>query len=350
MNNKLVPIALACFTAFSASAAAADIEVGGFIKGNIRYIGGEVPYNTMWIGSGAMQSESSDKTQISAQESRFNAKFTHNGVVGFAEIDFVGSSQGNGVISNSYSPRLRHAYIKYEDITFGQTWSTLINTSTFPESADLGGPLVGEAMIRQGLIRYQHGDWQFALENPNTYGTDEKGEKLSTSDDYIPDMIVRHDTKGDWGNISVSALVRYLDPENTDKISFGGSAAAKFHMIGKDDLRIQLHYGNLGRYVGTVAARDIYNGEVETTTAGTISYRHFWNDTMRSSIFYGRTVTEEEETDRYQIGVNLFTNLTPELKVGFEVGRYEVMDTITESNNAENGSSDYVQFTMQFSI
>lgn len=351
----LSPIVTACLLSVPAQAADikigdTDIKVGGFLKGNIRYVGGDIPYMPNWIGSGAVNSEDAKRTQMSAQESRFNAKIKKGDVSGYVEIDFVGSAQGNGVVTNSYSPRLRHAFLKYQDVTFGQTWSTIINTSTFPETADLGGPLVGEAMMRQTLLRYQYGSWKFALENPNTFGTGTDGEKLSTSDDYVPDFIVRHDTKGDWGNISVSALMRYLDPESCKEVAFGGSISSKIMSFGKDDLRIQLHYGNLGRYVGTTAAKDIVNGELETTTSGTIAYRHFWTESTRSSLFYGRSSTEIEKTDRAQYGVNIFTNLTTELKMGLELGRYEVMDSEVSFKPNANGASNYAQFTMQFNF
>jgi hypothetical protein len=354
-KSVLYPICFSFLTLAQAHAAEININdtqitAGGFIKGNARFISGDAPYNTMWIGSGAASPEDNSRLQFSAQESRFNAKIKKGEVSGYVEIDFVGSAQGNGVISNSYSPRLRHSFLNYKDITFGQTWSTLVNTSSFPETADLGGPLVGEAMMRQTLLRYQYGNWKFALENPNTYGTLEGGTSAETNNDYVPDFIVRNDIKGEWGNVSFSGLIRYLDPDNTKELAFGGSISSKIMTFGKDDLRVQVHYGNLGRYVGTVAAKDIANGEVETTTSGMIAYRHFWNSEMRSTLFYGRTVTDVEKTDRFHYGVNLFTNLTKELVMGLELGRYEVLDDDNSFSTHNNCASNYAQFTMQFNF
>ena len=99
-----------------------------------------------------------------------NKKAPPSDGTGFIEIDFSSSEQGSINFTNSYSPRLRHAYIQYKNITFGQNWTTLINTHTFAETVNLGGPLVGQAMIRQSLLRYHWqspnwGDWRIALEN-----------------------------------------------------------------------------------------------------------------------------------------------------------------------------------------
>lgn len=342
----------------SAPLSASEYHFGGFIKANARYIDGNIAFQDSWTGGGSV-TESAKRSQFSAAESRFNVTVTQGDVKGFVEIDFAGSSQGNAVFSNSYSPRLRHAFIEYQGVTAGQTWSTMVNTSTFAETADLGGPLVGQAMVRQALIRYQTGDWEFALENPYTYGkqamrdgaqTAAEPDWIDTSNDYVPDAIIRYDQQGDWGNVSISSLLRYLDPADNAQLAAGVSVAAKLHTFGKDDLRMQLHYGNLGRYVGTDAARDIVNGEVETTLSAMFSYRHFWTERTRSSLFYGRTTTEIEQTDRFHIGANIFTNLTPVLALGFEVGRYQISDELSAYTlqPAAQGSSNYVQLSLQF--
>ncbi|MDR8526166.1 DcaP family trimeric outer membrane transporter [Shewanella fidelis] len=349
-------ICICLITSFSPLSMATEYHFGGFIKANARYVDGNIAFQDSWTGGGSI-AESAKRTQFSAAESRFNVGITHGDVFGFAEIDFSGSSQGNAVFSNSYSPRLRHAYIKYDGFTAGQTWSTMVNTSTFAETADLGVPLAGQAMVRQTLVRYSNDSWQFALENPYTYGTqagstDADKKWVDTSNDYVPDAVIRFDKKGDWGNISVSSLLRYLDPQDSAQFGAGVSVAAKLNTIGKDDLRLQLHYGNLGRYVGTDAARDMINGEIETTKAAMFAYRHFWTERTRSSLFYGVTMTEEEQTDRFHAGVNLFTNLTPVLALGFELGRYQIDDGQNPYTGkaAPQGASNYAQLSLQFHI
>ena len=366
-----VSICICLIGTVSLPAIASQYHFGGFIKANARYVDGNIAFQDSWTGGGKV-TDSAKRSQFSAAESRFNVGMTHGDVYGFAEIDFSGSAQGNGAFSNSYSPRLRHAYIQYKDVTAGQTWSTMVNTSAFAETADLGGPLVGQAMVRQTLVRYSTDNWQFALENPYTYGTKAGGTQVSstytdsaytgstqadkewvdTSNDYIPDAVIRFNQQGDWGNVSVSSLLRYLDPQETAQFGAGVSVAAKLNTYGKSDVRLQLHYGNLGRYVGTDAARDMIKGEIETTTSAMFAYRHFWTERTRSSLFYGHTITEEEQSNRFHAGVNLFTNLTPILALGFEVGRYQIDDGISpyDNVNAPQGASNYAQLSLQFHI
>jgi hypothetical protein len=67
-------------------------------------------------------------------------------------------------------------------------------------------------------------------------------------------------------------------------------------------------------------------------------------------LFYGRTVTDVEETDRFHYGINLFTNLTKELVMGLELGRYEVLDDDNSFSTHNTCASNYAQFTMQFNF
>ena len=67
--------------------------------------------------------------------------------------DFLGSGQGNELVSNSYSPRLRRAFVKYGNWLAGQEWSTFQNTSAIPESASFLILSDGMVFIRQPQIR-----------------------------------------------------------------------------------------------------------------------------------------------------------------------------------------------------
>mgnify|MGYP003499962617 CR=1 FL=1 len=47
----------------------------------------------------------------------------------FVEIDFLMSDTGDERISNSFQPRLRHAFLTYNEWLFGQTWMTFFNVA-----------------------------------------------------------------------------------------------------------------------------------------------------------------------------------------------------------------------------
>jgi len=333
--RKTMLVGSLCAIATSANAGyeiqlddASKLTFGGYLKVDTRYVDGDVAYKDFWSGTGTPLPEATSQFKIFAKESRFNMKFEHDDVTAFVEMDFYGSG-GNEIISNSYSPRLRHAFIKYQGLTVGQTWTTFMNTSAIPESADFGGAMVGLAFIRQGQVRYDMGNFQVSIENPESFGGD-------ASKDKLPDVVARYNFKGDWGNISVSALGRQLNTSlGKSETAVGGSIAGRLKTFGKDDVRFQFHKGELGRYVGVAAAKDIVDEQVEDSTAYIASYRHYWNDTLRSTLLYGNIQTDLGDADHTQWSINIFQNLTPQLAVGFELGNFAMKDKDVDSNYAQ---------------
>ena len=283
---------------------------------------------------------SSDMTaDFQARESRINFKVdttTAGGskITAYLEMDFLTHGDGNEVVSNSYSPRLRHAFIKYDKWTFGQTWSTFMDVSVLPEALDFVGPAESTTFIRQAQIRYTSGNLELAVENPQTFvvgGT----RNFST----VPDLIARYTFKMNGGSyVRVAGLMRSLKvgPEGgsqADETGFGVSASTKFVFGSGDDLRAMVTVGDgIGRYVGLGFVPDGYidatTGNIETaeTLAWFVSYRHLWNSKWRSNIMYG--TNSIDYTDNVQAAtlndnatsmhVNLIHNVLPKLDVGAE--------------------------------
>ncbi len=312
------------------------IEFGGYVKADARYVTGEVAYRDYWIGTGTAGQDKS-QFKISARETRFNTKYSHGEVMAFIELDFASPSVGgNEIVSNSYSPRLRHGFIKYKNVLFGQTWTTFANLSALAEAADFGGPLVAAAFIRQGQIRYTNGGLQLSMENPES-------DKGDPSQDSKPDFVAKYTFKGDWGNVAIAGLARQLTTETgANEGAFGYGISGRINTLGKDDFRFQVHAGNTGRYVGVVAARDLVGEDVEESKSVSVAYRHFWTKKLRSSLFYGNTTTEYSDVDRTHWGINLFTNYTPQLAVGVELGNFELGE--------QDVSSSYAQLSAKYSF
>ena len=66
---------------------------------------------------------------LHAKESRINLKTEHNldngaRMTTFVEIDFLLSGQGDGRVSNSYTPRLRHAFFTYNKWLFKKKYTS----------------------------------------------------------------------------------------------------------------------------------------------------------------------------------------------------------------------------------
>ncbi|MDJ0921588.1 MAG: DcaP family trimeric outer membrane transporter [Henriciella sp.] len=235
-------------------------------------------------------------TDITAQASRFavtaQKPVGENTVTGYLELDFLGSAQGNELVSSSFSPRLRRAYIDYKGWRVGQEWSTFQNTSAIPESASFLVLSDGMVFVRQAQIRYTRGNWQFAVENPNTTSLNIG----SRDENLLPDVVARYNLKGDFGNVSFAAIGRQLraDLGTTEEETFGYglSVAGRVNVGEKDDIRFNLTAGEgLGRYIGLAASRATAldpSGDLEAIPSygGLIAWRHPFGETARFNLGY----------------------------------------------------------------
>ncbi|MBS7689777.1 hypothetical protein I0E98_01515 [Pseudomonas lalucatii] len=75
---------------------------------------------------------------FSARQSRFNigtsTPLAGNTLTTFVEVDFYGADdEANEFVSNSYAPRLRHAYGSWGNWLAGQTWSTFMDLNGLGE-------------------------------------------------------------------------------------------------------------------------------------------------------------------------------------------------------------------------
>lgn len=373
-QNKFMRTALAsafCMTFAPASFAAIDlvnvsneqgttkVTVSGYAKIDVRHVSGDVAYQDYWLGNfpGGTATDTS-ATGFNVKESRIKFGFQHDEVSAVVELDFYGGG-GNEVVSSSTYPRLRHFYINYKNWMIGQNWSTFMPLAALPESLDFGGPHVGEVFIRQTQIRYTSGNWQFAIENPETNGDGDIGAGASAvglsganadPDESLPDFVARYNHKADWGQISVGTLLRKVDQGGLDDTAIAANVSGRIKTVGKDDLRFQVSVGELGRYTAAAMTPDIVTnnlGEtvVEETTAFTVAYRHFWNESTRSTVFYGAAETDVLERKRHHFAVNLITDITKKMNAGVEIGQYAIKDA-----SIADIDSTYLQFSVKYAF
>ena len=341
-----------------------DGDLGAASAGRDFYIPGTVP-----VVAGAGQNDSLD---FHAKESRINFK-SSGSVAGFdttafLEMDFHLPAGGNERVSNGYSPRLRHAFLKVDKVLMGQTWSTFQNVGALAENLDFVGPAEGTIFVRQAQIRVTVGDFSFAAENPETTVTPfGGGARIVTDDNVIPDLIARYDLSiGKGGNASLAALYRTLDcdgcaPGIDDRTSgYGFSAAVKLP-IGEagDDIRAMANWGKgLGRYVGlNVANGAVIDGagdlEAIESYGGFLSFRHFWHPEWRSNVTGSiikidndTALTGLAATERaYSIHANVIYQPAPPLMFGVE---YLYANRKIESGM--DGTLHRIQFSAKLSI
>jgi len=277
-----------------------------------------------------------------ARESRINFRAEHetaggNSLAAFIEMDFFLSPGGDDRISNSYNPRLRHAFAKFNNWTVGQTWTTFQDVGVLPDLLDFIGPSEGTVFGRQGLIRYTNGAWELAAENPDTTITPfGGGEQIVTNDGAVPDLVARYTVPLNNGYIKIAGLARslhYDTNEQSDSEKALGLSLSGKHEYGMDDLRWMATIGSgTGRYLGLNTANDAVldaNGNLDAIDefGGFVAYRHFWRENWRSSITLSYLSIDNDTDltglgvtkDVYSVHANLLFEPIPKLTIGGEV-------------------------------
>lgn len=355
------------------------VSIGGFIKADFitsKYGRGELPPRNLGrdffvpgvipVGNGP--SEGGFDSDIIAKETRINFKTSTNvdghDLTSFIELDFQLSPGGNERVSNSYNPRVRHAFVKYDNFLAGQTWSTFQDVAALAENLDFVGPAEGTVFIRQTQFRYTLGGFQISIENPETTVTPlGGGARIITDDGAIPDFVVRYNKKDSWGHIGVAGILRNLKLNNgvinDSTTGWGVSLSGKLKVGARDDFRFMATGGKgLGRYLGLNTANGaVVNaaGELEAigSYAGFISYRHFWNDEFRSNLtlsafqadndvaLTGAGVTKEV----YSMHANLLYSPIPKITFG---GEYLYAKRTVESGL--NGDMHRLQFSAKYAF
>ncbi|MCF1426587.1 MAG: DcaP family trimeric outer membrane transporter, partial [Shewanella sp.] len=198
--------------------------------------------------------------------------------------------------SNSYSPRLRHAFVSYDNWLVGQTWSTFQNPGALPENLDFVGSADGTPFVRQSQVRYTSGNWQLSIENPETTVTSYGGgDRITSGTGWVPDVVARYNFKSNGGSkFAMAGIARQLvldqDGYDSTEFGYGVSFSGVIPVGNKDDFKFTATYGDgLGRYLAlnyVNAAVLNASGELKAISsyAGFASYRHWWNDQWRTSV------------------------------------------------------------------
>jgi hypothetical protein len=369
-------------------------KFGGYVKTDVIYSdysagsssgAGRDFYIPGTIPVGPKDADGESYTDLHAKESRINFKSTHvlgNGAkLGtFVEMDFLLSGQGDERVSNSFAPRLRHAFFTYNNWLFGQTWMTFFNVGALPENLDFVGPAESTIFGRQAMVRYTMGGFQFALENPETTITpfegkecDDEGEncvsKYVSDDNRVPDLVARYNMSGDWGSFTVAGILRELRCDGcqagVDKnlmiddstSGYGVSLSGKFNVFGGDDFRWMASFGSgMGRYLGLNLADGAVvdaNGDLEAIDSWGVfgSYRHLWNDKWRSNFTLGYTEVDNDvaltgsgkTSEASSVHVNLIYSPQPKLDFGVEL-----MYANREVENGNDGDMTRLQFSAKY--
>ena len=340
-------------TIMPAANAGTKFSFGGFIKLDAMYTntdGGEIAdgstgrlfYVPGTIPVGAPGADEGTDLDMHAQFSRlwFGADTDINGhkVKGYLEMDLFGGALGNETSTNTYGVTIRHAYVSWDKWLAGQTWSNFQDVAALPDSVDFVGPTEGTIFVRQAQIRYTNGPWSFSIENPETLVNAHLGTaKISSDDNYLPDLTARYLHKGSWGHFTVAGLARQLKYETAafdeSETAFALSVSGKWTLGANDDIRYMLTGGSgIGRYIGLALNNDAVldsTGDLDNidVIAGFVGWRHVFSPKLRTNLFYSRA-EYDQDTDLTGLGitkgaqsahVNLIYTPLPKLDLGAEL-------------------------------
>lgn len=309
----------------------------------------------------------SKRFDITARESRLNfkgkTKIGDHKVGMFLEMDFLTTTEGNEVVTNSSAPRMRHYFFTFDNWLFGQTWTTFMDTGVLPEAVDFLGAVEGTVFIRQAQLRYTAGDFQVALENPGNYvsGIDSDERDYGST---VPDLTANYRIKGGWGHLRLNGLVRQISVEegpvggiNDDTTGYGVGVTGKLKVGSSDDIRFSVHYGDgMGRYTSVALVKDamIINSTLESvkSTAAFAAYRHVWNAKSSSNLIYsmadidnptGASGTESKEAS--SITINYLYRPIKQVTYGIMYLAGE-----RETENGDNGKLSRIQASAKYSF
>lgn len=309
INRKIV---LTCLGAMAVSPALA-VELS--TVGDTRFaIGGYV--KAQGIFSNPDDGKSTFDATASESRMNFRSDSTVNGqeVTAFIEGDFYGSN----ATGSSSELRLRQAWVKVGNLTMGQAWSGYTQGIIAYDVVDIWGGGRGDLSggnFRPTLVRYESHGFSVSMQDP-VY------ESAS-----FPDTTVTYTQNFEGGHI-LKGTVATREIENDD-VAVGFSMAAKV-MLGRNDIRVNAHYGEgLGAYslvgVNDALAGDVENGDAVSQYGYRVGYRHFFTERLRGNVVHSRTELDDDNETLYKsTHVNLLYRLLPNMDVGVEWREYNL--------------------------
>ena len=254
----------------------------------------------------------------SVRQSRLGIKGEWDTSAGKVSALFESELYGVGGDAGQTTPRLRHAWVTWENFGMGQYWSNFMDADVFPNTIDYWGP-TGMVFYRNKQARYTFNlaedEFAVALEDPDTALTvgkfrDDCVEQVGNScestlgDDVkkwndLPDLTVRYRDNTDWGHWQLAGIARKLGYENRatgrkdSEFGWGINASTVINTTARDRLKLQVVYGEgVGNYLNDGGV-DLApkSGSLEGNSATTVPllglvayYDHYWNSKWSSSV------------------------------------------------------------------
>lgn len=326
--------------------------------------------STIPVESGAFGDDGN--TVFSVKQTQLGFKGLHTTPLGSVKSWFEFDFFGTGSDAGDTKFNLRHAWVEVGSLGFGQTNSTFMDISIFPNVIDWWGPS-GMAFNRNPQLRYtwfgEETQLAVALEKPNgsfntgIFGTlSPEFNSRATDRTPLPDLTAHWRSEGDWGHYQIAGVLRQLEYEtrgtannkpNGEDTGWGVNLTSVINTSPRNRLKLGLVYGEgIASFMndgGVNLAPENFEGEAVPVLGVTAYYDHYWSDQWSSSIGYSLNKADprnqqadfEFEAGSYS-SVNLLYTPYPDLLIGSEFlwGNHE--------NVAGEDADDYrIQFSLK---
>lgn len=375
LNTRMTKIASLCaLPLLMASAANAydfevndtKVTVGGYVKLMMTYdTDGTVtaPFNGDLYNAygtpidGTTNAESTD-LRFTARESRLFIKSSTETEYGtlssHIEGDFFADIDADSPTwSNSHGFRIRHAYMKLQNgknsLLAGQTWTNFMDFASSLPPMDFGAD-PGSSFVRQAQVKYQYDmrpghNVSVSLENP-TLGLCANWVNCgSTTEDTLPDMVVKYFYANKHVTFAPRVLLRRLEIDGQSEFAYGLAVGASVNFgNGHKAVLTAMHGDGIGRYAGlgfnAGAGISKINGEMDTLKYSSINggFSFAVTDNIDWTIGAGYSEQDDEGFDKgilsefanrnaFSWHTNLYWDITKELQyaVGVTFGEAEIM-------------------------
>ncbi len=383
MKKLLIATAIAAATA-SGSASAFSLQDGqtkmdiyGYVKADIYYdfnqqlsTAGGTP--TVWTPdiittAPANASQTDGHLNFTSQQTRLGFNFTQGTDMGDVHAKIEGDWASGGA---AHAYRIRHAYVEWQGVLVGQTWTNFTSWNDWPSTLDWDGTLGHAGGFRQGQVRYTAkvggaGSASVSLEQPNSGGLN----NTSNAKGQVPDLTARFEGKAGGLSYGVGVMGRQFkvdDPNGTSdtKMGWGAMISTNFALgTGTTLMAGAVHGDGLGSYLypGAMPAAGYVDGtgsiQLLTQTGATLAVSQAVTSNQLLTLSYGYTKTDKPANygnfgfsgSDHEKEQNAFVTyeITPvqHLTYGVEFAHYWV-----NAFNGNTGKANRLQFSAKYSF
>jgi len=220
--------------------------------------------------------------------------------------------------------RLRHLWVDYKFVHFGQDWSFFGDKEIWPNVLDWDGPPSGVWRREPELKLYfaNNSNWRFDI------GLGQPGAGVSTNPDFdsgvsvayqpIPDFIGAVQKDGDFGHIRVTGIYRnleYTGPDgNRSDVGYGGTISGfiSTSSLKTNPIQFQFYAGQgIATYLASfggmnydAAANGMGDVEAIPTYGGWAAYEHFFTPKWHINLIGGFSNFSSHQIAAFNIPAN----------------------------------------------